>query len=169
MFTVEFHVMLQVWHWLCWWHLPAWDSAASGHPVKLWGPRSAQRLGQDPGRKCVLQRTGLWHHLVGVLAVFPWGMSITPLFNIQWLPCRWSHTVVNQHLLRRQLLRRWYLRQQRVRVRVMIGFLVWGRIRIKIRIRVRVGVTFNVSVYRRSKCRTFHTVSENFISTRLFD
>ena len=41
----------------------------------------------------------------------------------------------------------------------MIGFLVWGRVRIKIRIRVRVRVTFNVRVYRwsncrRSKCRT---------------
>ena len=51
---------------------------------------------------------------------------------------------------------------KRVRVRVMIGFLVQGRVRIKIRIRVRVrvGVTFNVSVYHRSnchrsKCRTF--------------
>ena len=39
----------------------------------------------------------------------------------------------------------------------MIGLLVPGRVRIKIRIRVRVrvGVTFNVRVYRRSKCRTF--------------
>ena len=42
----------------------------------------------------------------------------------------------------------------------MIGFLVWGRVRIKIRVRVRVGVTFNVRVYhwsncRRSKCHTF--------------
>ena len=35
-----------------------------------------------------------------------------------------------------------YLRQQRVRVKVMIGFLVRGRVRIKIRIRVRVGVRF---------------------------
>ena len=50
-------------------------------------------------------------------------------------------------------------------MRVMIGFLVWGRVRIKIRIRIRVrvriGVMFNISVYhwsncRRSKCRTFH-------------
>ena len=70
--------------------------------------------------------------------------------------------LVIRHLLRGQLLLRWYRRQQRVRVRVMIGFLVWGRVRIKIRIRVR--VTFNVRVYhrhdrsnycRRSKCRTF--------------
>ena len=53
-----------------------------------------------------------------------------------------------RHLLRRQLLLPRYLRQQRVRVRVMIGFLVRGRVRIKIRIRVRVrvGVTFNISV-----------------------
>ena len=69
---------------------------------------------------------------------------------------------VIQHLLRRQLLLRWYLRQQRVRVRVMIGFLVRGRVRIKIKIRVevRVWVTFNVRVYHwsnchRSKCGTF--------------
>ena len=46
-------------------------------------------------------------------------------------------------------------------MRVMIGFLVQGRVRIKIKIRVRVGVTFNVSVYHwsncpGSKCRTFH-------------
>ena len=41
------------------------------------------------------------------------------------------------------------------RVRVMIGFLVQGRVRIKIRIwvRVRVGVTFNISVYHWSNCR----------------
>ena len=49
---------------------------------------------------------------------------------------------------------------KRVRVRVMTGFLVRGRVRIKIRVRIRVAVTFNVSVYhwsncRRSKCRTF--------------
>ena len=43
----------------------------------------------------------------------------------------------------------------RGRVRVMIGFLVRGRVRIKIRVRVRVGVTFNVRVYRWSKCQTF--------------
>ena len=54
-----------------------------------------------------------------------------------------------------------HLGQQRVRVRVMIGFLVRGRVRIKIRfrvrvmvrVRVRVGVTFNVSIYHRSNCR----------------
>ena len=69
---------------------------------------------------------------------------------------------VIRHLLRRQLLLWWYLQQQRVRVRVMIGFLVQGRVRIKIRIRVRVrvGVMFNVSIYhgsncRQGKCRTF--------------
>ena len=73
---------------------------------------------------------------------------------------------VIRHLLRWQLLRWWYLGQQRVRVRVMIGFLVWGRVRIKIRVRfrvrvrVRVGVTFNINIYhrsncRQSKCRTF--------------
>ena len=42
-------------------------------------------------------------------------------------------------------------------MRVMIGFLVQGRVRIKIRfrvrVRVRVGVTLNVSVYHRSNCR----------------
>ena len=43
-----------------------------------------------------------------------------------------------RHLLWWQLLLRWYLRQQWVRVRVMIGFLVQGRVRIKIRIRVMV-------------------------------
>ena len=74
--------------------------------------------------------------------------------------------MVIRHFLRRKLLLQWYLQQQRVRVRVMIGFLVWGRVRIKIRIRVRVrvGVTFNVGVYRwstcrRSKCRTFAITS----------
>ena len=46
-------------------------------------------------------------------------------------------------------------------VRVMIGFVVRGRVRLKIR--VRVGVTFNISVYhwsncRRSKCRTFASI-----------
>ena len=57
----------------------------------------------------------------------------------------------------RQLLLRWYLRQQRVRVRVMIGFLV--RVGEGL-IRVRVGVTFNGMIYHwsncRSKCRTFN-------------
>ena len=48
----------------------------------------------------------------------------------------------------------------RVRVRVMIWFLVRGKVRIMIKFRVRVGVTSNVSIYhrsncRRSKCRTF--------------
>ena len=33
-----------------------------------------------------------------------------------------ANTAVIRHLLRRQLLLRWYLRQQSVRVRVMIGF-----------------------------------------------
>ena len=37
----------------------------------------------------------------------------------------------------------------------MIGFLVRDRVRIKIRFRVRVEVTFKVSIYQRSKCRTF--------------
>ena len=75
----------------------------------------------------------------------------------QWLLILVSPTVI-RHLLRRQLLLRWYLRHKRVRVKEMIGFLVRGKVRIKIR--VRVGVTFNVRVYRwsncrRSKCRTF--------------
>ena len=87
----------------------------------------------------------------------------TPVYNT------WNATRVIQHLLQRQLLRLWYLRQQRVRVRVMIGFLVRDRVRIKImirvRVRVRVGVTFNVGVYRwsncrRSKCRTFATSTD---------
>ena len=40
-------------------------------------------------------------------------------------------------------------------MRVIIGFLVPGTVRIKIRIRVRVrvGVMFNVSIYQRSNCR----------------
>ena len=59
-------------------------------------------------------------------------------------------SLVIRHLLQRQLLLRWYLRQQRVRVRVMIGFLVRGRVRIKIRVRVR--VMFNVRVYHWSNC-----------------
>ena len=74
-----------------------------------------------------------------------------------------SH-MVSRHLLQRQLLLRWYLQQQRVRVRVMTGFWVRGRVRVKIRIRVRVknfkirirvrvGVMFNVRVNRRSNCR----------------
>ena len=56
--------------------------------------------------------------------------------------------------------------QQRLRVRVMIEFLVRGRVKIKIRFRVRVGVMFNINIYyrsnyRRSKCRTFvHTTVE---------
>ena len=58
---------------------------------------------------------------------------------------------VIRHLLRRQLLRWWYLGQQRLRLGVMIRFLVRGRVRIKIRFRVR--VTFNVSIYHRSNCR----------------
>ena len=33
----------------------------------------------------------------------------------------------------------------------MIGFVVWGRVRLKIRIRV--GVTCNISVYLWSNCR----------------
>ena len=58
----------------------------------------------------------------------------------------------------RHLLRRLYLQQHRVRVRVRTGFLVPGRVRIEIR--GRDGVSFNVSIYhwsncRRSKCRPF--------------
>ena len=60
---------------------------------------------------------------------------------------------VIRHLLRRQLLLRWYLQQQIVWVRVMIGFLVQSRVRIKIMVRVRdivrVGVIFNVGIYHR--------------------
>ena len=57
-----------------------------------------------------------------------------------------------------QLLLSWYFGQQRVRVRVMIGFWVQGRVGIKIKIRV--GVRFNVSVYHWSNCRRskWHTV-----------
>ena len=55
------------------------------------------------------------------------------------------------HFLWRQLLLRWYLRQQRVRVRVMIGFFIWDRIRIKVRVRVR--VKFIVSLYHWSNWR----------------
>ena len=67
---------------------------------------------------------------------------------------------VIRHLLWWQLLLRWYLWKQRVRMRVMIGFLVRGSVRIKIRVRVRVGVSVNVGVYcwsncHWSKCRTF--------------
>ena len=40
-----------------------------------------------------------------------------------------SSTVI-RHLLRQQLLLRCYLQQQRVRVRVMIGFWVQGRVKI---------------------------------------
>ena len=47
-------------------------------------------------------------------------------------------TLVIWHLLWWQLLLQWYPWQQRVRVRVMIGFLVQGGVRNKIMIRVRV-------------------------------
>ena len=69
---------------------------------------------------------------------------------------------VIRHFLRRQLLHglRWYLRQQRVRVRVTIGLLV--RRRVMIKIRIRVGATFNVSVYHWSNCRV---LSQNELST----
>ena len=53
---------------------------------------------------------------------------------------------VIQHLLRWKLLLLWYLRQEKVRVRVMIGFLVRGKVRIEIWIRVRIGVTFKAIV-----------------------
>ena len=68
------------------------------------------------------------------------------------------HSKVIRHLFRRQSLLRWYLQQQRVRVRGMIGFLVRGRVRIKSRISARVGVTFDVRVYRRRKFRTYHFI-----------
>ena len=75
-----------------------------------------------------------------------WLLVAENLIRIKW----------SDIFFRRQLLRWWYLEQQRVRVRVMIGVLFRGRVRIKIRL----GVTFNVSIYhrsncRRSKCRTF--------------
>ena len=60
-------------------------------------------------------------------------------------------------MLRRQLLRHWYLSGDRVRLRGIIGFLVQGRIRIRIRVRVevrvRVYVSFNIRISCRSICR----------------
>ena len=60
-------------------------------------------------------------------------------------------------MLRRQLLRHWYLSEDRVRLMGMIGFLVQGRVRIRIRVRVRdrvrVYVSFNISISCRSICR----------------
>ena len=72
------------------------------------------------------------------------------MYTMHWLHRLDGFCAVIQHLLRW-----WYLRQQRVRVGEMIGFLVRGRVRIKtrFRVRVRVGVTFNVSIYHRSNCR----------------
>ena len=59
-------------------------------------------------------------------------------------------------------------------MRVMIGFLVWGRVRLQIRIRVMVriavGVMFNVSVYHwsnchRSNCRIFAQIYNIYSTT----
>ena len=88
----------------------------------------------------------------------PWVLSNIHL-NSAWFSA-WSlffqHKVstVIRHLLRQVLLRQ-YLIQQRVRVSVMIGYLVRGWVRID------VSITFNVRVHhwsncRRSKCRTFN-------------
>ena len=64
---------------------------------------------------------------------------------------------VTRHMLRRQLLRHWYLSGDRVRLRGIIGFLVQGRVRIRIRVRVkarvRVYVSFNIRISCRSICR----------------
>ena len=102
---------------------------------------------------------------VGVLMTQKWNQACKIIY------CLHENKVI-RHLLRRQLLRWWYLGQQRVRVSVMIGFLVRGRVRIKIRIRVRVrvGVTFNVSIYHRSKCRTFENKLQiHWFIRQLFD
>ena len=71
-------------------------------------------------------------------------------------------SMVIGYLLRRQLLLWLYLGT--TRVRIMIGFLVQGWVKIKIRIRIRVRVMFNISIYHRSnchrsKCRTFMSMA----------
>ena len=63
----------------------------------------------------------------------------------------WCKRVIAPKWVIQNLLLRWDLQQQKVTVRIMIGILVWGRVRIKIRIGV--GVMFNISVYHWSKCR----------------
>ena len=64
------------------------------------------------------------------------------------------------------------IQQQRVRVSVMIEFLVQGRVGIKIRIRVRnrvkVWVMFNVDIYHRSNCPQEQMYSDQEIRTPIF-
>ena len=93
--------------------------------------------------------------LIWLVQVFgTWLLCICSLisdFNNDVVTLTYHEMEVIWHLLRRQLLRWWYLGQQRVRIKVIIGFLVWDRAMIKIR--VRVGVSFNVGIYHRSNCR----------------
>ena len=49
---------------------------------------------------------------------------------------------VTRHMLRRQLLRHWYLSEDRVRLIGMIGFLVQGRVRIKLGLGLGIGSGF---------------------------
>ena len=111
-----------------------------------------------------------------VAAIMSLGKALYPHCLVPWKGLKAiGPLVVIRHLLRQQLLLWWYLQQQRVRVRIMIGFLVQGMVRIKsrIRVRVRIRVMFNVSIYHRSNCcrskccHTFPLVACLFISSLL--
>ena len=71
--------------------------------------------------------------------------------------CEIREIPVTRHMLRRQLLRHWYLSGDRVILMGMIWFLVQGtvkiRIRVRVRVRVRVYVSFNIQILWRSICR----------------
>ena len=74
--------------------------------------------------------------------------------NIPKYKRRGKMHLVTRHMLRRQLLRHWYLSGDRVRLRGIIGFLVQGRVRIRIRVRVKVRVRVYVSFNIRISCRS---------------
>ena len=76
----------------------------------------------------------------------PWNFKMSVMFtHILKAPQILYVMRLTRHMLRRQLLRHWYLSEDRVRLMGMIGFLVEGRVRIRIRIRVRVRVRVYVS------------------------
>ena len=83
------------------------------------------------------------NHEAKIQKICSWKYNNSQIIRkVTYIPILFSHLRHNVYLQRviRHLLRWWYLGQQRVRVRVMIGFLVRGRVRIKIRFRVRVRV-----------------------------
>ena len=84
-------------------------------------------------------------------------------FICQWMTnCQWWQVSWNAPQV--------MISQTTKRVRIMIGFLVRGRVRIKIRFRVRVGVTLNVTIYHRSNCGQSKccTCTLDFSSTFVF-